>query len=147
MKREEAERKIINELIDNSRQSFRELAKKTGMSAVTAMNRVRELEKKGVIRGYSALVDYEQLGYDFLAVIFVKVQKGQFRRAAEKIASHRNVSAVYDLTGETDSLVIARFQSRRLLDEFLKKVQAYEFVERTTTALVLSTLKEEVMRL
>ena len=147
MKREEAERKIVNELIENSRQSFRQLAKKTGMSAVTVMNRVHELEKKGIIKGYSAVVDYEKIGYDFLAMIFVKVQKGQFRQAAEKIASHRNVSAVYDLTGETDSLVISRFQSRRSLDEFLKKIQSYDFIERTTTALVLSTLKEELMKI
>ena len=145
MKREEAERKIVNALIENSRQSFRELARKTKMSAVTAMNRVKELEKKGVIKKYTTLVDYEKLGYDLIAIIFIKVTKGKFRDVAEKIGLHRNVSAVYDITGENDSLVIARFPSRRSMDEFLKKIQTYDFVEKTTTSIVLSTLKEEPM--
>ena len=59
-----------------------------------------------------------------------------------RIASAKEVVAVYDHTGYFDTLVIARFKSRRSMDTFLKKIKTYDFVERTETQLVLNVMKE-----
>ena len=143
MKIEEKDRRILNILINNSRLSLRQIAKKADISVATVMNHIRELEKENVIRKYSTSLDYEKLGYDILVMIEIRVSKGKLFEVEKKVASHPNVFAVYDITGPFDSLVLARFKIRRQLDEFIKKLQTYEFVERTETKLILNTIKEE----
>ena len=53
--------------------------------------------------------------------------------------------AIYDITGTFDAVILARFKSTRQMDAFLKKIQSYEFVERTETKLILKTIKEGSM--
>ena len=61
----------------------------------------------------------------------------------KKIAVHPNVFGIYDVTGTFDAVILARFKTRRQMDIFLKKIQTYEFVERTETKLILNTIKEK----
>ena len=135
--------KILNILIDNSKQSFRKIASRLGVSAATVLNRIGRMEKEGVIKKYSAMLDYEKLGYDISAIIDVRVSKGKLFEVEGRIAHHPNVQAVFDITGSFDSMIIANFKTRRDLDKFLKKIQAYDFVERTETKLILNRVKEE----
>lgn len=133
---------IVNILIENARLSAREVAKKVGVSVVTVINKMRELEKEGIIKGYSAEIDSEKIGYDVHAIIRLQIAKGKLFEVENKIAVHPNVFAVYDVTGEFDALVITKFKSRKGLDVFLKKIQGYDFVQRTETQLILNTIKE-----
>ena len=66
MELDQTDKKIIAVLNDNSRLPFREIAQRVGVSVATALNRVRQLEKDGVIRKYTVSLDYEKLGYDIL---------------------------------------------------------------------------------
>ena len=59
------------------------------------------------------------------------------------IAKHPRVYAVYDITGEWDSLVLARFKDREEMDQFIKTVLSQRNIERTSTSLVLNNVKEE----
>ena len=122
---------------------MRQIAKKADVSVATAMNHIRELEKENVIKKYVTKIDYEKLGFDIVVMIEIRVSKGKLFEVEKKVSSHPNVFAVYDITGPFDSLVLARFKTRRQLDGFIKKLQAYEFVERTETKLILNTIKEE----
>ncbi len=54
------------------------------------------------------------------------------------------VFAVYDITGEWDSLVLARFKNREEMDDFIKTVLSQQNIERTSTSLVLNNVKEEM---
>jgi DNA-binding Lrp family transcriptional regulator len=139
---DETDRRLLNELLRDSRQSFRELARNTGVSVATALSRVRRLEKAGAIRGYTCLLDYEKLGYDVSVQVSLKISKGKLFEVERQIASSPNVALVYDVTGSYDATVIAKFRSRRAMDAFLKKIQTYDFVERTETQLILNTMKE-----
>tara|TARA_Y100000310_G_scaffold334025_1_gene412808 strand:- start:86 stop:529 length:444 start_codon:yes stop_codon:yes gene_type:complete len=134
---------ILNIFLENARLSYREIAKKVKVSVVTVMNRVKKLEKLKVIEGYTVKLDYEKLGYDVQAIISLRISRGKFFEVEEKIATHPNVFIVYDVTGNFDSLIIAKFRSRKGLDKFLKKIQTYDFVERSKTKLILNTIKEE----
>ncbi len=134
--------KIINVLLENSRQSYRQVAKKLKVSVATVMNRVKRLEDEKVIKQYTALVDYEKLGYDVAVLIDVRISKGKLFEIERKIATHPNVVAVYDHTGPFDALILAKFKTRKQMDQFLKHLQTYDFVERTETMLVLNILKE-----
>ena len=59
-----------------------------------------------------------------------------------EIAKSKNVIAVYDVTGDFDVVVLAIFKTRKGLDQFIKKLQAYKYVERTNTKLILNTIKD-----
>ena len=137
------DQKILNILLENSRLSFRQIAKKAKVSVVTVINRVKELEKEKIIKSYTAELDYEKLGYDVQAIIELRIEKGKLFEVEKKIAILSNVFAVYDTTGDFDALVIAKFKSRKSLDNFLKKIQTHDFVQRTRTKLILNTIKEK----
>jgi DNA-binding Lrp family transcriptional regulator len=137
------DQKILNILVDNARLSYREIAKKVGVSVVTVLKRVKALEQKGMIQGYTARLDYEKLGYDVHVLIKMRIGKGKLFDVEKKIASHANVFAVYDITGQDDALIIAKFKNMRSMDAFLKKIQKFDFVERTETQLILNTIKEK----
>jgi len=147
MKIDEIDKKILNVLLGNSRLSYREIAKKVGVSVVTIMKRVKELEKEKIVKGYTAELDYEKLGFDVSAVIKMRISKGMLFEVEKKIAVDPHVFAVYDVTGDFDSIIIAKFKSRKAMDSFLKKIQTYEFVERTETVLVLNTIKEKNIKI
>ena len=136
---------ILRVLEKNARLSLRKIAKRVGVSVATVMHRINRLEKEGVIRKYIALLDYDKLGYELEAVISVDVAKGKLFEVEKKIATDPSVHAVYDITGHFDVVVVARFKTRKSLDTFVKKIQTYDFVEKTETAIVLNTIKEDPM--
>src|SRR3989338_1444679 len=123
MAADETDGKILDALLEDSRLSYRQLAAKAGVSVATAMNRVKRLEKEGVIKGYTAVLDYEKLGYDIDAVISLNISKGKLFEVENRIAGNPAVAAVFDVTGDFDSTIIAKFRNRRALDAFLKKIQ------------------------
>lgn len=142
MELDTVDKKILTTLQKNSRLSYRQIAKEVKVSVATAMHRVKALEQKGIIKHYTAELDTEKLGYDVQVIIEVQISKGKLLHVEHKIARHPNVVAVYDCTGDFDVILIARFKSRRLMDDFLKTIQTYDFVERTNTKLILNIIKE-----
>ncbi len=147
VKIDNTDKKILNVLIDDAKLSYRKIAKKTGVSVATVMNRINRLKKEGIITKYTIGVKYSKIGYDMQVIIDVRISEGRLKDAEEKIALHPNVFAVYDNTGQFDATVIAKFKNRSSLDSFLKKIQSYDFVERIETKLLLSTVKEHMIKL
>ena len=139
----ETDKKILNIMLANSRLSLREIAKRASISVATSMHHVKRLEKEGIIKKYTARLDYEKIGYDVEVLIFIRIMKGRLFEVEKKVAVFPNVFAVYDVTGDFDAIVLARFKTRRQMDSFLKKIQTFDFVERTETKLILNTIKQD----
>ena len=133
---------LIKELQKDGRRSFREIADKLDVAEGTVYNRVNKLKEEGVIRNFIVDIDYSKLGYDLTTVIGVRVKGGHLPEIEEKIAKERNVTAVYDVTGEYDAIVVAKFPGRDELNRLVKKLNAMENVERTYTMVVLNVVKE-----
>jgi len=123
--------------------SYRQIAKNARISVGTALNRVRRLEKAGVIRGYSAIVDHEKIGYELTGIAEITVSKGRLLEIEKAVSKLPNACAVYDVTGLTDAIVIAKFHNRQELSKFTKNLLALSFVNRTNTRVVLQTIKED----
>jgi len=134
--------KILKNLMVDARVSARQLALKLGMSTVTILSRIKKLEKEKIIRGYTALIDHEKLGYDLTAIIEVVANKN-IVDIEEKVSKIENVCAVYDITGSTDTIIIAKFKERSKLSEFVKSLSAMANVDNTITHVVLNTTKED----
>lgn len=135
--------RLLGELTLDARRSFRELGLLLGVSTSTVAARVKRLEGAGVIRGYSAVADHMKLGYDLTAVTEIVVLKGKLLETEREVAKMEGVCAVYDVTGETDGIVIAKFPNREALGSFTKGILGLPFVERTNTHVVLTTVKED----
>lgn len=133
---------LIDALAKNPRRSARELAREIHSSPSTVLKRLSNLEKSGIIRGYCVERDWEKLGYDFMAMIEVTIRKGALIEVQKKIAQLPGVVSVYDVTGQADSLVLARCKNRRDFSYLVKKILAMEQVERTNTHVILNTIKE-----
>lgn len=143
MKLDNLDRHLLKELEGDARQSFRDLAKKTGVSVVTVAQRVRKMEDDGIIKGYAGMVNQDKLGYEITTITEVTVSKGKLVEVQERIAKLNSVCAVYDVTGIEDSIVISKFKSRDDVSKFTKELLAVPHVERTNTHLVLNTYKED----
>jgi DNA-binding Lrp family transcriptional regulator len=134
---------IIQILNENARISFREVARKLSVSISTISLHVKKLEHDGIIERYIPVIDQEKIGYELTAIINMKISHGKLIEIQEKISKDKHVTAVYDITGEWDSLLIAKFKDRRDLNKFIKNVLSMDYVERTNTQLVLNIVKDE----
>jgi DNA-binding Lrp family transcriptional regulator len=76
-------------------------------------------------------------------VIFVQTQGGQLENVEKEVAAEYDVSAVYDLTGEFDTVVVAKFKSREDLNSFVKHLAALPYVKKTVTTVSLNIVKED----
>jgi len=139
---EDIDLNILGILSKNSRENFNQIAIKLGNSPVTIKKHIEELEQKGIIKGYGVQIDFEKLGYDIIATIEVTVSKGKMIEVETDIAENPNVFGVYDITGDYDALVFARFKTRTELSAMIKKLHASPYVERTNTHLILNVIKE-----
>jgi DNA-binding Lrp family transcriptional regulator len=144
LKIDEVDRKILSELIRDCRRSYRSIARRAGVSVGTVLGRIRRLEKAGVIKGYSALLDHEKLGYQLTVLAEITVLKGKLLEMEQAIGRLPNTCAVYDVTGSTDAVVLAKFRSREELSKFTKGLLSMPFVDRTNTHVVLTTVKEDL---
>ena len=140
---DELDKKILQAYLSDSRISYRELAHRLSVSTTTVQSRTSKLEKAGIIRGYSAIFDHEKVGYQLTAITEISVAKGKLLELEREVAKLPQVLAVYDVTGLTDAMVIAKFKSREELGKFTKTLLAMPFIERTNTHIVLTTVKED----
>ncbi len=134
---------ILRLLNRDARQSYRDLARQLKISTSTVSTRIHRLEKKGIITGYAPIIDQSKTGFDLPVVIGLQISKGKLLEVQQKVAEDPRVYGVYDVTGDWDSIVMARFRDTRELDAFIKRVLALPYVERTYTQVVLNTVKEE----
>jgi len=135
--------KILKTLLENARISNRQIAKKVDVSVGTVIAKIKKMETEGIINGYSAKLNYENLGYELTILTEIIVSKGKLIDVEKEIAKIPNVCVVYDITGATDAVVIAKFKNRKTLSEFTKTLLSLPFVERTNTHVVLTIVKED----
>jgi len=135
--------KILKALTADARLSSRQIAKRCDISIGTALSRIKKMESEGIIKGYTALLDQEKLGYELTVVTEITVSKGRLLEMENEIARIPNVCCVYDLTGLADAAIIAKFKNREDLSKFTKHLLSLAYVERTNTHVVLTTIKED----
>ena len=134
---------ILRSLNDNARKSFRDIAKELHISLTTVSNRVKMLEKAGIIQGYIPVLNATKLGYDLTAIIGIKVIHGRIVETERDLAKDPAVYAVFDSTGDWDAIIMARFRNREELNDFVKRALDHENVDKTYTQVVLNITKDE----
>ena len=139
------DRKILALIQDDAKLSQAELAKAVGLTAPSVNERIRKLERAGVIRGYVALLDERKLGHDITAFVEIFIEHPKFESGfIEAVGDLDEVLECHHITGEFSLLLKVRVQDmaafRRLLIEKLNSVRG---VRQTRTLMVLATAKEQ----
>ena len=140
---QEIDKKIINLLLKDGRIKYREIANKLNISTSTAFNKLKKLSDNSTIERVVPVINDKitQLSYEVIISILVKA--GHLSDVEKEIAHLKNVCAVYDVTGEWDAIIIAKFKTREEMDSFVKKLRKVPNVIRTNTSFVLNKVKED----
>jgi Lrp/AsnC family leucine-responsive transcriptional regulator len=136
---EETDREIVRLLARDGRMSYTDLARATGLSTSAVHQRVRRLEQRGVIKGYTAVVAAEVVGLPLTAFISVTpLDPAAPDDAAGKLAGLPEIEACHSVAGEESYILKVRVASPGALEDLLARVRAAANV-RTRTTVVLST--------
>jgi DNA-binding Lrp family transcriptional regulator len=133
---------IVSELRRNCRGSYRELATRVGISPASLIERMKKLETSGVVKGYSASLDFLKLGYEFMGMVRIAIEPGYLPEAEEKISKIRGVYAVYDVTGDYDAVAFVTARTRPEFSALIKKILGVPHVRKTNTDTVLNVVKD-----
>jgi len=135
------DQKLVRELQKNGRRNYTELAKMLGVSEGTIRNRVRTLEKRGLLK-ITAVLNLEELGYKFINIIGMQVTVADLQRLGETLAQKSNVYYVSFVIGRYDLLIITMFRTSQELSDFLKYISSIPSIIRTETFLNLEIIKK-----
>ncbi|MDD1768790.1 MAG: Lrp/AsnC family transcriptional regulator [Methanomassiliicoccales archaeon] len=135
------DKRIVEELCISSQGSYRQIAKRLGIHPTTLIQRVKSLEERDIIKGYRANVDYLKLGYEFMAIVHIYVE-GDLLDVQRKIKEIDNVVAVFDVTGECDSIAWVVCKNREEFSEVIKRMLTLPGVKKTNTYVVLNVIKD-----
>jgi DNA-binding Lrp family transcriptional regulator len=140
---ESVDLQILKALQKDPRSSFRDIARKLGIAVGTVQSRFTKLRESKVIRGFSVDLDYSKIGLHLTSVILLKVKGKYLREVETKLSRLSNVCVVYDITGDFDVAVVAKFSGASAMDHFIKKILSIDYVESSVTSIVLNSVKED----
>ncbi len=124
---------ILCALRENARMSNLELSKLLGVSEATVRRRIKVLEDKGIIKGYSALINCYAVENSIKAFIYLKVDKRYIDKIAEELKNENRLITLYRILGDYDLLCECLFLNMRELQEFEdKKLKRNEILSTVT---------------
>ncbi len=136
---EDLDLKIVRLLAADGRMSFTDLGKATGLSTSAVHQRVKRLEQRGVIRGYTAQVDFEQMNLPLTAFIAIRpVDPGQPDDSPDRLRDISEIESCWSVAGEESYLLKVRVPTPTGLEDLLARIRAAANVA-TRTTIVLST--------
>ena len=130
------DKQIIDMLQHNARTPLKTIAEKVFLSSPAVSTRIEHLEKQGIIKGYTATIDKEKLGYHIKAFINLEMEPIQKQDFYPWISEVPNVLECNCVTGDYSMLLKVAFPSTVDLDVFIGKLQQFG---KTSTQIVFST--------
>ena len=136
---EETDRAIVAALTEDGRLSYTDLAERVGLSVSAVHQRVRRLEQRGVIKGYTARVDYDAMGLPLTAFVAIRpLDPSQPDDAPDRLSKLTEIEACYSVAGEDFYLLLVRVANPAGLERLLQEIRSGANVT-TRTTVVLST--------
>jgi Lrp/AsnC family leucine-responsive transcriptional regulator len=137
---DDIDRRILDALRENGRETYAELARKVGLSAPAVHDRVGKLETSGVISGYHAAVQPTALGLGVTALIgIIQSDSGEHDDIAAALSEVPEVESCWFLAGEESFMIMVRVADVAALEHTIGRVNRIAGVARTRTTVVLST--------
>ncbi|MDE1726632.1 MAG: Lrp/AsnC family transcriptional regulator [Thaumarchaeota archaeon] len=140
---DDLDRRILEELLKNSKRSYRQLADELKIAPGTVLKRIKDLESSGIIKSYSVVIDQSKLGSQIIAIIEILSSGGKLEEMGKKLSKLPNIYCVYETTGSPDVIIIGKFRDTDELSKFARYLLGLPSVSRTNTHVVLNTVKED----
>lgn len=137
MKVDEVNWQILEELQKNARTPLTELAKKVGLSSPSVSERIQKLEEAGVINGYFASLNMENLGYTLCVYISIRIRFGMVKDFEKYVLTVPEISECHKLTGNECMLMKGFVKNPKHLENLNERLTVYG---ELTTSLLLSTI-------
>ena len=136
---EDLDAQILSLLAADGRMSFTDLGKATGLSTSAVHQRVKRLEQRGVIKGYGASIDYDEVGKPLTAFISIRpIDPSQPDDSPERLRGITEIESCWSVAGDESYILKVRVATPADLEDLLARIRAAANVS-TRTTIVLST--------
>ena len=132
---------ILRLLAEDSRQSYRVLAKQLDISHVSVSNRVKAMEESGIIMGYTSITDPDKMGFYPLCLRISASQGGNLSKIGDDIAGHPEINVIMRISGDCELLALAMCESRESALVLLDKINEIKGIAKTESHVVLEAIK------
>lgn len=148
MKLDKKDKDILRILQQNGRMKAKEIAKRINSPITTVVSKIKRMEKNGIIKGYTAIVDNKAVGMPVIAYVLISFNKSSNisqKELAKKLAEFKQVCEVSIIAGEWDILVKVKEENVESIGNFVvEKLRNLEGIEKTLTLIVLHNEKESL---
>ncbi|MFH0818273.1 MAG: Lrp/AsnC family transcriptional regulator [Candidatus Micrarchaeota archaeon] len=136
---DERDTEILKALVKNARISYVELSKKLKISEAAVRKRVKKLEANGVVKGFTALVDPETLGYSAVAIIGIDTKPDELMSVLELVKGMKDVRYAALSSGDHMIIFEAWCKDQSELSSLIKKVKGAQGVTKICPAILLKS--------
>jgi len=136
---DDIDRILVRELVANGRATLAELAASAGLSVSAVQSRVRRLESRGVVSGYSARIDPEAVGHLLSAFVAITpLDPSQPDDAPARLEHIAEIESCHSVAGEESYVLLVRVESARALEDLLRRIRTTADVQ-TRSTIILNT--------
>ena len=136
---DDIDRILVRELVADGRATLAELAASTGLSVSAVQSRVRRLESRGVVSGYSARINPEAVGQVLSAFVAITpLDPSQPDDAPARLEHISEIESCHSVAGEESYILLVRVESARALENLLQRIRTTANVQ-TRSTIILNT--------
>lgn len=142
MNYDNTDKKIIEELIEDGRISYVELAEKVGLSRVAVKDRIKNLIDKGIIEKFTVSINSEKVGKKVSAFFEVDVEPKQLQEVAQNLADNPHVASIYQMTGPSTLHMHVLVEDFKKLETFINnELYSVHGITRVESSVLLKRFK------
>ena len=140
---DDIDRILVRSLVADGRATLSELAASVGLSVSAVQSRVRRLESRGVVTGYSARIDPEAVGHLLSAFVAITpLDPSQPDDAPARLEHIEAIESCHSVAGEESYILLVRVESPRALEDLLQRIRTAANV-RTRSTIILQTFYDD----
>ena len=144
---DENDKKILTELISNSRMPISKISSKTGIPDSTVSNRIKKLENNNIIEKYTTIINTEDIGIKVIAMIIIQTETEKHENVEIELPKLDKVSQVYSISGEYDILIKVWAHTLEELNDIVNsEIRTIDGIEELRELIVMEKLKEEPLK-
>jgi len=140
--------KLLKMLSDDAHVSLRKMGREVGLSTSGVRRRVKQLERFGLIKQYSALIDPQKFGYGVMAFVSIDVDSRSMRELVRSLSRCHQVCELHHTTGGHGLMLKVRARDVESLKNFVDdRIQSFDSVKSVRTVVAMETIKENLLNL
>jgi len=140
--------KLLKMLSNDAHVPLRKMGREVGLSTSGVRRRIKQLERSGLIKQYSAMIDPRKFGYGVMAFVSVDVDSRSMRELVRSLSRCHQVCELHHTTGGHGLMLKVRASDVESLNKFVDdRIQSFDSVKSVRTIVAMETIKENLLNL